>query len=249
MAPQIQERIRLIQEALREEHLEGWLMYNFRGSNVFATRILELLPHIIQTRRYFYFIPANGSPKKLVHAIEQYNLDTLPGEKTIYLSWQSLERGLKAILAGVGRVAMEYSPRNAIPYVSSVDGGTLELVRSIGVEVVSSADLVQRFEACWDDEQAKDNAETVRHLRAIVDATFGFIRQRILSADRVNEYDVQQFMLSEFSRHYLDRIHWRDCPGGVQKGLRRRERGSGCGSHVRPAIVCFRYRDLRLSGG
>jgi len=203
MASQIQERIGLIQEALREEQLEGWLMYNFRGSNVFATRILDLPPHIMQTRRYFFFIPANGSPKKLVHTIEQYNLDMLPGEKTVYLSWQSLERGLKTILAGVRKVAMEYSPRNAIPYVSSVDGGTLELVRNVGVDVVSSANLVQRFEACWDDEQANDNAETARHLRAIVDATFGFIRQRILSADRVNEYDVQQFMLSEFSRRGL----------------------------------------------
>jgi Xaa-Pro aminopeptidase len=199
----MQERIHLIREALREERLEGWLLYNFRGSNVFATRILDLPPHIIQTRRYFYFIPAHGSPKKLVHTIEQYNLDTLPGEKVLYLSWQSLEVGLKSILAGARQVAMEYSPRNAIPYVSNVDAGTLELVRGAGVEVVSSANLVQRFEACWDDEQAKDNAETARHLREIVDVTFGFIKQRIVSKTKTTEYDVQQFMLSEFKRRGL----------------------------------------------
>jgi len=203
MANQMQERIHLIREALREERLEGWLLYNFRGSNVFATRILDLPPHIIQTRRYFYFIPAHGSPKKLVHTIEQYNLDTLPGEKVLYLSWQSLEVGLKSILAGARQVAMEYSPRNAIPYVSNVDAGTLELVRGAGVEVVSSANLVQRFEACWDDEQAKDNAETARHLREIVDVTFGFIKQRIVSKTKTTEYDVQQFMLSEFKRRGL----------------------------------------------
>jgi Xaa-Pro dipeptidase len=203
MENQIQDRIRLIQEALREEGLEGWLLYNFRGSNVFATRILALPPHVIQTRRYFYFIPANGSPRKLVHTIEQYNLDTLPGEKVLYLSWLSLEAGLKSILAGARRVAMEYSPRNAIPYVSNVDGGTLELVRSAGVEVVSSANLVQRFEACWDDEQAGDNAETAKHLREIVDVTFGFIKGRIVSKTETTEYDVQQFMLSEFKRRGL----------------------------------------------
>jgi Xaa-Pro dipeptidase len=203
MENQIQDRIRLIQEALREEGLEGWLLYNFRGSNVFATRILALPPHVIQTRRYFYFIPANGPPRKLVHTIEQYNLDTLPGEKVLYLSWLSLEAGLKSILAGARRVAMEYSPRNAIPYVSNVDGGTLELVRSAGVEVVSSANLVQRFEACWDDEQAGDNAETAKHLREVVDVTFGFIKGRIVSKTETTEYDVQQFMLSEFKRRGL----------------------------------------------
>ncbi len=203
MAIQFSDRVSLIQEALREERLEGWLLYNFRGSNVFATRILDLPPHIIQTRRYFYFLPAAGSPKKLVHTIEQYNLDSLPGEKVLYLSWQSLEAGLKSILGGARKVAMEYSPRNAIPYISNVDGGTLELVRSLGVDVVSSANLVQRFEACWDDEQAKENAETAKHLREIVDGTFGFIRERIMGKAATTEYDVQQFMLAEFKRRGL----------------------------------------------
>ncbi len=193
-----QEKVRLIQEAMREEQLEGWLFYNFRGSNVFATRILAIPSHIMQTRRYFYFIPAVGAPKKLVHSIEQFNLDSLPGDKTIYASWQSLEEGLRKILAGTKRVAMEYSPRNAVPYVSNVDAGTVELVRSLGVEVVTSANLVQRFEACWDDEQAQDNLETAKHLRAIVDLTFGFIKQRITSNAPLTEYDVQHYMLSEF---------------------------------------------------
>jgi len=195
-----QEKVRLMQEAMREEQLEGWLFYNFRGSNIFATRILAIPSHIMQTRRYFYFIPAQGAPKKLVHSIEQFNLDSLPGDKTIYASWQSLEEGLRKILAGTKRVAMEYSPRNAVPYVSNVDAGTVELVRSLGVEVVTSANLVQRFEACWDDEQAQDNLETAKHLRAIVDLTFGFIKQRITSNAPLTEYDVQQYMLSEFRK-------------------------------------------------
>lgn len=197
------DKIKLIQQALREEKIDGWLLYNFRGSNVFATRILNLPLHIMQTRRYFYFIPASGSPQKLVHNIEQWNLDSLPGEKTLYVSWQSLREGVKKIVGGAKNVAMEYSPLNNIPYVSNVDAGTVELVRSVGVEVTSSANLVQRFEACWDDEQANDNFETARHLRQIVDLTFGFIRQRISSNVPTTEYDVQQHMLSEFKNRGL----------------------------------------------
>ncbi|MCI0708333.1 MAG: M24 family metallopeptidase [Ignavibacteriae bacterium] len=194
------QKIQEIQQALQEEKIDGWLLYNFRGSNVFATRVLALPEHILQTRRYFYFIPAKGEPKKLVHNIEQWNLDALPGKKQVYLSWKSLEDGLKTILNGAKRVAMEYSQRNAIPYVSNVDGGTIELVREAGVEVVSSMNLVQRFEARWTDEQARDNFETAKHLRQIVDLTFGFIREQIRSKRALTEYDVQQFMLDEFKR-------------------------------------------------
>jgi len=194
------ETIQVIQETLREEHIDGWLFYNFRGSNLFATRILNIPPHIMQTRRYFYFIPAEGSAQKLVHNIEQWNLDSLPGEKTLYVSWQSLAEGVKKIVGGAKKVAMEYSPMNNIPYVSNVDAGTIELVRSQGLEIVTSANLVSRFEATWDDEQTEDNMVTAKHLRQIVDLTFRFIKQRIVSNTPLTEYDVQQFMLSEFRK-------------------------------------------------
>ncbi|MEX2089507.1 MAG: aminopeptidase P family protein, partial [Bacteroidota bacterium] len=196
MAHDVQKLIDRIQETLRQEKIEGWLFYNFRGSNVFATRILDLPAHLTQTRRYYYLIPAKGIPRKLVHNIEQYNLDHLPGERKVYLSWQSLEEGLAWLLAGMSSVAMEYSPRNAIPYVSNVDAGTVELIRGTGVNIVSSANLVQYFEARWDHEQMKDNERTATHLRQIVDLTFGFIKQRINAGTDTTEYDVQQFMLS-----------------------------------------------------
>ncbi|MBI2618962.1 MAG: M24 family metallopeptidase [Ignavibacteriales bacterium] len=187
-----------IQGALTEERIDGWLLYNFRGSNSFATRVLDLPPHIMQTRRYFYFVPATGAPRKLVHGIEQWNLDVVPGEKQVYVSWRSLEDGLRSLLKGSKSVAMEYSPENAIPYVSTVDAGTIELVRKAGVNVVSSADLVARFDACWSEEQARDNFETAGDLRQIVDKTFAFIGDRIRSGQPLTEYDVQQFMLTEF---------------------------------------------------
>jgi Xaa-Pro aminopeptidase len=195
--------IRDIQKILQIEHIDGWLLYNFRDSNIFATRLLALPKHIMFTRRYFYYIPAKGEPRKLVHRIEEWNLDTLPGGKSIYLSWHSLEEGLKKLLSGSKKVAMEYSPCCAIPYVSIVDAGAVELVRSAGVEVVSSANLIQYFEARWDEEQLNDNTETAAHLREIVDKTFGIIRNQMKSDKPVTEYDVQQFMLSEFKKRGL----------------------------------------------
>jgi Xaa-Pro dipeptidase len=197
------ELIREIQEVLHAERIDGWLLYNFRDSNIFATRLLALPKHIMFTRRYFYYIPAKGEPRKLVHRIEEWNLDALPGDKSIYLSWRSLEDGLKELLSGAKKVAMEYSPRCAIPYVSTVDGGIIELVRAVGVEIASSANLIQHFEARWDDEQLKDNIESAKHLREIVDETFGFIQKNIRYDRTITEYDVQQFMLSEFKKRGL----------------------------------------------
>jgi Xaa-Pro dipeptidase len=197
------DKVQQIQEALQQEKIDGWLFYNFRGSNVFATRIINLPAHIMQTRRYFYFIPASGTPQKLLHNIEQWNLDLIPGDKTLYVSWQSLQEGVKKIVGGAKNIAMEYSPMNNIPYVSNVDAGTVELVRSLGLEVVSSANLVSRFESTWDDEQAEDNMMTAKHLRQIVDLTFGFIKQRISAGTSTTEYDVQQCMLSEFKKRGL----------------------------------------------
>ena len=195
--------IREIQKVLQAEKIDGWLLYNFRGSNIFATRLLALPEHIMFTRRYFYYIPASGEPRKLVHRIEEWNLDALPGEKSIYLSWRSLQDGLKKLLSGSKRAAMEYSPKCAIPYVSTVDAGAIELVRESGVEVVSSANLIQHFEARWDEEQLHDNMKSAEHLREIVDNTFGFIRDKIQKNSALTEYDVQQFMLSEFKNRGL----------------------------------------------
>jgi Xaa-Pro dipeptidase len=195
--------IREIQKVLQAEKIDGWLLYNFRGSNVFATRLLALPEHIMFTRRYFYYIPESGEPRKLVHRIEEWNLDALPGGKSIYLSWRSLEEGLKKLLSGSKRVAMEYSPKCAIPYVSTVDAGAVELVRTSGVEVVSSANLIQHFEARWDEEQLNDNIKSAAHLRQISDKAFGFIRDKVLSNSAVTEYDVQQFMVLEFKNRGL----------------------------------------------
>jgi Xaa-Pro dipeptidase len=145
-------KIEAIQAALREQGLDGWLFYDHHGRDALAYSILGLpLAHV--TRRWYYLVPAVGEPKKLVHRIESGRLDSLPGAKAVYSSWQELEIGLRELLIGVTRIAMQYSPRNAIMYVSMVDAGTVEVLREMGKEIVSSADLVSQFEAVLTDEQ------------------------------------------------------------------------------------------------
>src|SRR5258706_5026535 len=196
--PATLEKIGAIQSALRDQKIDGWLFYDFWKRNEFAQRILEIPGHILTTRRFCYLIPANGEPQKLVHSIERWNLDHLPGEKVIFLSWQSLEEGLKKILSGVKTVAMEYSPGNAIPYISKVDAGTIEMVRKTGVEVVSSMNLTQYFESRWSEEAYYDTLDTAASMHSIVLKAFMFIADTIKRGERLTEYDVQQFMLGRF---------------------------------------------------
>ncbi len=132
-----------IQADLRGAKIDGWLFYDFRGRDPIAHRILDL-PHAMRTRRWFYFIPAKGTPQKLVHKIETESLSTLPGDTLHYSGQDELHKNLKKILKRAKNVAMQYSPKNAIPYVAMVDAGTVELVRSCGAKVVTSADLVQK---------------------------------------------------------------------------------------------------------
>jgi Xaa-Pro dipeptidase len=214
----LQEKIASIQAALREQKIDGWLFYDFWKRNEFAQRILEYPAHLLNTRRFFYLVPANGTPQKLVHSIERWNLDHLPGEKTIFLSWQSLEEGLKKVLGGMKTVAMEYSPGNAIPYIAKVDAGTVEMVRKTGVNVVSSMDLTQYFESRWTEEAYLDNLDTAAIMHSIVYKTFTFMGDKIKSKARVTEYDVQQFMLGQFQQHSLISMEAPNCSVNANSG-------------------------------
>jgi Xaa-Pro aminopeptidase len=192
-----------VQAAVRDLGLDGWLLYDFRGLNLLARRVVDLPPEQMLSRRWFYFVPAQGEPRKLVHRIEPRALDHLPGPHRVYLRWQELEAGVAELVTGRRRVAMEYVPRNANPYVSRVDAGTVELVRSFGVEVVPSGDLIQLFEACWDDEQWAMHLEAARHTRPAYDAAFAFIAERVRAAGSVHELDVQKRILDHFAQHDL----------------------------------------------
>jgi len=190
-------RVLEIQRALREqEGLEGWLFYDFRGSDPLGYRVLLLDPTMHVTRRWYYWIPAEGTPQKLVHRIEPHVLDALPGHSHAYVSWDQQRQLLERLLSGSRRIAMQYSPMNAVPYVSRVDAGTMELVRSFGVEVVSSGDLIQLFEARWTDRQLESHQYAASALRRIVDEAFGHVGEILSKVLNLTEYGLQQFILS-----------------------------------------------------
>ena len=197
-----------IQRALREDGLDGWLLYDFNGSNPIAARLSGLAASgKMTTRRWYYLIPAQGTPAGLVHAIERHNLDHLPGAKRVYAGREELAAGLRELLGGVKRLAMEYSPGNAIPYVSRVDAGTIEAVREAGAEVVSSGDLVQRFEAVWSDAALATHQRASDSLYRIKDRAFDFVRERLARGATLTELDVQAAMLGWFEEEGLVSDH------------------------------------------
>jgi Xaa-Pro aminopeptidase len=189
-----------IQRALREQRLDGWLLYDFHGSNPIAVQLAGLGdgPHMT-TRRWYYLIPAEGEPRALVHAIERHNLDHLPGTRTVYAGRRQLDAGLDAVLNGITRVAMEYSPLCAIPYISRVDAGTAEAIRGRGVEIVSSGDLVQQFEATWTPAQLESHRMASEALYRIKDRAFESAAAALASGQRLTEYELQQRMVGWFA--------------------------------------------------
>lgn len=187
-----------IQFELRSSGLDGWLFYDFHHRDPIAARVLGLQGGM-GTRRWFYLVPRRGAPRKLVHRIESAALDGLPGKKSVYASLDELKKHLRDMLADCRQVAMQYSPRNAIPYVSMVDAGTVELVRAQGCRVVSSADLVQRFEACWSPTQYRSHLQAGRAIDSIIRGAFAQAASRARTPkSSLTEYQLQQWILKRF---------------------------------------------------
>src|SRR5579864_3192506 len=180
-----------IQAALRERKFDCWLFYDHHHRDPISYKVLGLSEHLFVTRRWFYVIPSQGEPLKLVHRIEAGHLDSLPGSKREYSSWRELWDNLQAILVRLRTVAMQYSPNNLIPYIGLVDAGTVELVRSFGKEIVSSGDLVARFEAAWTEEQITSHFAARDAIDAIVPECFQEIGRRVRKGG-ANEYEIQQ---------------------------------------------------------
>jgi Xaa-Pro aminopeptidase len=194
--------LKAIQSALAERGFDAWLFYDHHHRDPIAYRVLGLRPDMMVTRRWFYLIPAKGEPRKLVHRIEAGHLDPLPGEKDVYSGWQELWEKLKAMLAPYKNIAMQYSPNNLVPYVSLVDAGTVELIRSFGKNVVSSGDLVARFEAVWSDEQIKSHFAAGDAIDKITAAAFQEIGHRARNGG-THEYEMQQWIMQAFDRENL----------------------------------------------
>ena len=192
--------IAAVQAALAEDGLDGWLLYDFHGSNPIARSLAGLNgTSKMTTRRWYYLVPATGEPRGLVHAIEPHTLDGLPGTKLAYAGREALARGLDGLIGGVTRLAMEYSPDNAIPYLSRVDAGTVEAIRHRGVDVVSSGDLVQRFVALWDEAGLATHLAASAALYRIKDRALETIAARVGRGEPTTEYDIQRLMVGWFS--------------------------------------------------
>jgi Xaa-Pro aminopeptidase len=196
-----------IQAALRESGFDGWLFYDHHHRDPIAAHILGLDEKAHITRRWYYFIPAEGDPRKLVHRIEQGRLDSLPGAKGLYSSWQELAVGLEAMLYDARRIAMQYSPNNAIMYVSMVDAGTVEFLRSLGKQIVSSADLVSHFEAVLSEDQIASHGVAQQAIDAILAEAWLEIGRRLRpsdgSAGALTEFEMVQWLSEAMRREGL----------------------------------------------
>jgi Xaa-Pro dipeptidase len=204
-----------IQSALRDAKLDGWLFYDHHYRDPLAYRILGLPDDLHVTRRWFYFIPAAGEPKKLVHRIELGRLDSLPGAKSVYSSWQELESQLETLLTGPTKIAMQYSPRNAIMYVSLVDAGTVELLRGMNKQIVSSADLVSQFEAVLTDDQIATHYEAQRRLDDILSEGWKTMGQRVRSTAGTHEFDMVTWFREAIERAGMITEHGPDVSVGA----------------------------------
>ncbi len=223
-----------VQAALQEFGIDGWLLYDFRGSNVLARRVLHLDPSQTGSRRFLYAIPARGEPRKIVHRIEQGALNALPGERTVYLKWQELEAAIADAIRGWKRIAMEYSPRNGNPYVSRVDAGTVELVRSHGGEVVSSGDLIQRFEAVWSDAQWQMHQDAAVHTDSAFGIAWKFIADRVRAEGSVTEVAVRDAIMDHFAKHNLTTYHPPIVAVNAHSGDPHYDTGTGADAIIRP---------------
>ena len=200
-------QLEAIQSALRQTHIDAWLFYDHHHRDPIGERILGIDPHAHITRRWYYLIPAHGEPQKLVHRIEAGRLDSLPGQKSVYSSWQELAANLESLLAPYRRLVMQYSPNNAIMYVSMVDAGTIEFLRSLGKEIISSANLVSQFEAVLTEQQMASHALAQRAIDAILQEGWREIGRRLRPANSnpspLTEFDMVQWLSEAMRRENL----------------------------------------------
>jgi len=196
-----------IQQELRNQNLDGWLFFDHHLRDPLAYRVLGLTPPAAPTRRWYYLIPAEGEPRGLEHRIERGMTGGLPGRKIPYSSWTEQVEGLRQITAGLRRVAMQYSPNCAIPYVSMVDAGTIELVRGVGIEVVSSAELIQYFEARWSPEALESHLEAGRRVDRVRAEAFAMVRERTLNGVPLQEVEMKEFVRGAFAEAGLVTDH------------------------------------------
>jgi Xaa-Pro aminopeptidase len=208
-------KLKEVQASLVEEEIDGWLLFDFHHSNSLAYTFLEIPPGKMVTRRFFYWIPKQGEPVKIVPLIEPYTLDHLPGVKWFYRGWQELERLLFSLAVENSKIAMEYSPYNALPTISKVDAGMVELIRKTGAEVVSSGNILQHYTSIWKPDQFQSHLVAAKVLESVVDRTWAFIERSLQLQIPLDEYQVQQFMLQTIQEEGCQATDWPTCAVNV----------------------------------
>jgi Xaa-Pro dipeptidase len=196
-------RLEQIQEALRGEGVDGWLFFDHHRRDPLAYRVLQFTPGSMVSRRWYYFIPAKGQPTGLVHKIESLTLQELPGKMSTYAEWGAMVEGIREIMGGAKKIAMQYSANCAVPYVANVDAGTIELVRGLGVEIVTSANLIQQFEAIWSAAQLESHLEAGRRIDGVRREAFELIGAKTRAGVRITEWDVKQFILDRYKEENI----------------------------------------------
>jgi Xaa-Pro dipeptidase len=196
-------RLDEIQAALREEGLDGWLFFDHHHRDPLAYRVLQFTAGSMVSRRWYYFVPAKGEPRGLVHKIESQTLQELPGKPAMYAEWSEMVSRIRALLGAAKKVAMQYSPNCAVPYVAMVDAGTVELVRGLGVEIVTSANLIQLFEAKWTKEQLDSHMEAGRRIDGVRREAFERIGAKQQGGECITEWDVKQFILDRYKQESI----------------------------------------------
>ncbi len=226
-----------IQDALKAAGLDGWLFFDHHRRDPLAYRVLGFEPQSPVTRRWYYYIPAKGEPRGLVHKIEAETLNALPGEHATYASWQEMSAGVRTLVQGARTVAMQYSPKCAIPYVAMVDAGTIDAVRGMNIEVVSSADLLQHFDARWSADQLEMHLEAGRKVDAIRSAAFQHVGEALRAGRSISEWDVQQFIRGHFAESGLVTDHGPDVAVNANASNPHYEPKQGASSQIRKGDV------------
>ncbi len=222
-----------VQAALAQEHIPGWLLYDFRGLNPLARGVLDIAPDAHTSRRFFYLVPQQGEPIKLSHRIEPGTLRHLPGRDLVYSSRVELRAQLEVLLRGLPRVAMEFAPLGNNPYISRVDAGTVDLVRELGCEVVSSGDLIQRFEALLSPAQWASHLRAAEVTNTAFTAAWNFIRQQTAAGGTTNETAVREVILDHFRQHGLAWGHPPIVGVDQNAGSPHYETGTGADTDIR----------------
>jgi Xaa-Pro dipeptidase len=222
-----------IQQAISTEGLDGWLFFDHHRRDPLAYRVLGFEPRSPVTRRWFYYIPAKGEPRGLVHKIEAETLNDLPGNHATYASWQEMTAGLRKLLSGPRRIAMQYSPKCEIPYVAMVDAGTVDVVRGLNIDVYTSANLLQYFDSRWNSDQLEMHLDAGRKVDAIREAAFLHVGEALRSGVRITEWDVQQFIRARFAENGLVTDHGPDVAVNANASNPHYEPKQGASAEIR----------------